>query len=178
MAIPTRHSVSDEIVSGLRTFFVTSATLGHRRLLQSERMARLLIDALYHYRGQGKYRLHEFVVMPDHFHALLSVGSTMTVERAMQLIKGGSSYCAGKEFGVRNLWQRGFSEVRIIKADEYVARVEYIRGNPIRARLAECAEEYVYCSAYPGYEVDPSPFAGAKALARGAASGGTTEVMR
>ena len=32
----------------------------------------LLIDTLAHYRDAGRYLLHEFVVMPDHLHALLT----------------------------------------------------------------------------------------------------------
>ncbi len=54
---------------------MTSSTWGKRSLLQSERAASLLIEVLYEYRKQGKYLLHEFVIMPDHFHILITVGS-------------------------------------------------------------------------------------------------------
>jgi putative transposase len=53
-------------------------------------------------------------VMPNHLHVLLTVGRDMTIEKAMQLIKGGFSYRLKKEFGyVGEVWQRGFSEMRI-----------------------------------------------------------------
>jgi hypothetical protein len=81
-------------------------------------MARLLVKVLYTCRQQGRYRLHEFVVMPDHIHLLISLPPKVTVERAMQLVKGGFSYRAKKELGFPSeIWQRGF-------ADEYVAGVE------------------------------------------------------
>ena len=35
---------------------------------------------------QGKYLLHEFVLMPDHFHLLIT--PTETLERALQLDQG------------------------------------------------------------------------------------------
>ena len=35
-------------------------------LMQSERNARLMIDVLRSYVTAGKFRLHDFVVMPDH----------------------------------------------------------------------------------------------------------------
>jgi REP-associated tyrosine transposase len=89
MAIPGRHSDPSRILSDQRTFFVTSSILGKRNLLQSARAADLFIQVLYDYRAQGKYRLHEFVVMPEHFHLLITVGADMTIERAMQLVKGG-----------------------------------------------------------------------------------------
>jgi putative transposase len=49
---------------------VTSATWERRPLFRNERWARLLIDTLYHYR-ESAYLLHEFVIMPDHFHVFL-----------------------------------------------------------------------------------------------------------
>jgi REP element-mobilizing transposase RayT len=101
MAIPTRHANPLNVIASERTFFVTSATWGRRRVLQSTRSAELFVRTLYEYRGQGKYRLHEFVVMPDHFHLLITVGSGITIERAVQFIKGGFAFRAGREFGIR-----------------------------------------------------------------------------
>jgi len=68
MAIPIRHADPENVAAGARTFFVTSSIAGKRNLLQSDRSARLFIRVLYDYCAQGKFRLHEFVVMPDHFH--------------------------------------------------------------------------------------------------------------
>jgi hypothetical protein len=73
MAIPRRHAHPSHVVAHARTFFITSSISGKRNLLQSDRSAALFVDVLYNYRGQGKFRLHEFVVMPDHFHLLLTV---------------------------------------------------------------------------------------------------------
>src|SRR5271166_6855343 len=96
---PLRYANSDAIVSPVRTFFVTTNTSMGRRLLQSERNATLFIDVLRSYVAARKFQVHDFVVMPDHVHPLLTVGSEMTVERAMQLIKGGYSYRLKKECG-------------------------------------------------------------------------------
>ena len=67
--------------------------------MQSERNATLMIDVFRSYVAAGKFRLHDFVVMPDHLHVWLTVGDGMTVERAMQFIKGGFSYRLKKECG-------------------------------------------------------------------------------
>src|SRR5438132_14235823 len=73
MAIPNRNANPENVVAGARTFLTTSSTAGRRRLLQSDHSARLFIRVLYNCRTQGKFRLHEFVVMPDHFHVLLTI---------------------------------------------------------------------------------------------------------
>jgi len=40
----------DHTAFGADTYFVTASTWGHRSLFQTDRMARLFIDTLYHYR--------------------------------------------------------------------------------------------------------------------------------
>jgi putative transposase len=113
---------------------------------------------LYDYRAQGKFRLHEFVVMPDHFHTLLTVKCDSTIERAVQFIKGGFAFRAGRELGLRApVWQKGFSEVRILDAEAFVKTGEYIRNNPVAWHLVAEASEYRYSSAFPGFELDPAP---------------------
>jgi putative transposase len=96
MSIPIRNADRSHVIASERTFFVTSSTWGKCGLLQSARAAGLLIDVLYHYREQWKYLLHEFVIMPDHFHVLITVGAEMTVEKAVQFIKGGFAFRAGR----------------------------------------------------------------------------------
>jgi len=73
MAIPLRRSNPTTIAVGLRMFFVTSSIVEKRNLLQSQRSAILFIEVLYHYRDERRYLLHGFVVMPDHFHVLITV---------------------------------------------------------------------------------------------------------
>jgi REP-associated tyrosine transposase len=158
MAIPIRHADAAHVVAGCRTFFVTSSIAEKRNLLQSDRSAELFVRILYDYRAQGKFRLHEFVVMPDHFHVLLTVECDMTIERAVQFIKGGFAFRAGREFGFRApVWQKGFSEVRITDGDAFLKASEYIRRNPVARRLVVEAGEYLYSSANSRFEVDPAP---------------------
>ena len=73
----------------VRTFFVTTNTWGRRSLFQPERMASLLIDVLADNRKRGRFWLHEFVIMPDHIHVLLTPAFEIPLERAVQFIKGG-----------------------------------------------------------------------------------------
>jgi len=158
MAIPSRHSSRLDVIAGQRTFFVTSSIWGKRALLQSDRSATLFRTVLYEYRCQGKYRLHEFVIMPDHFHALTTVSFGTTVERAVQFIKGGFSFRAGRELGFSSpVWQKGFSESRVTDAKQYAAIRNYIRENPVRRGLVERAEDYSFSSAFPGAETDLCP---------------------
>jgi putative transposase len=149
MARPARNASPENILSSARTFFATTKTSQGRHLLQSERNATLMIDVLRSYVASKKFWVHDFVVMPDHLHVLLTVGADMTIEKAMQFIKGGFSYRLKKECGyLGEVWQRGFSEVRVENPQSFQAHREYIAANPVKARLVDSPEEYPYCFAY------------------------------
>jgi putative transposase len=150
MTIPYRGSTGDGM------YFVTSSTFQKKALLQSERTARLFIETLLDYRSQCKYELHEFVVMPDHFHLLIT--PIVTLEKAVQLIKGGFSFRAGKLFGIRgSIWQPSFYDRRVRDAAEYDAFERYTHWNPVKRGLAETPEEYAYSSAAGGAILHPAP---------------------
>jgi putative transposase len=149
MAKPARNSDRQAIIAGVRTFFVTSKTAQGKRLLESQNAAELLIDVLRSNTLAGKFKVHEFVIMPDHFHVLISVDGDTTIERAVQLIKGSYSFRRKRELGYNGeIWQRGFSEVRVTDKKSFAAHKEYIAENPVKAGLAVVAEDYPYSSAY------------------------------
>ena len=140
MVIPYRGN------TGYSTYFITASTSQRKQLFQAERMAGLLVDVLLHYRRQEKYKLHEFVIMPDHFHLLITPGESL--EKSLQLIKGGFSFRAKKELGFRGeIWEKSFYDHRLRDLAEYERCREYIRQNPVKRGLAAVAEEFPYSSA-------------------------------
>ncbi len=149
MARPVRNAPQGNALSFTRTFFATSKTHAGRRLLQSERNATLLIDVLRSYMAAGKFRVRDFVIMPDHVHLLLSIHGDMTIEKAMQLIKGRFSYRLKHECGyLGEVWQVGFSESRTDDVASFERYRRYIAQNPIKAGLAERVGVYPYCYSY------------------------------
>jgi putative transposase len=96
--------------------------------------------------------------MPDHIHVLLTPGEVISLERAVQYIKRGSS----REIGVRfqshfPIWQPGFTEHLTRDEADYRRHVAYIDLNPVRARLVSRPEEYPFGSARGKYRLDPWP---------------------
>jgi len=94
--------------------------------------------------------------MPEHFHILIT--PTVTLERAVQFLKGGFSFRAKKELeSSMEVWQRGFSDHRIRDAHDCDIHVGYIYRNPVGRKLVDNINEYRYCSAFPGSEKDEVP---------------------
>jgi len=141
------------------TYFVTFSTWQRRRLFIVEPYVRLFLKTLYGYRRQGRFDLHAFVLMPEHVHLLLTP-TGITLERAIQFIKGGYSHALGVELGRKGeVWQRGFTDHRIRDAADFDVHRGYIHENPVKRGLVESSAEYRYCSAFPGFKLDGWPSA-------------------
>ena len=113
------------------TFAITVVTHQRRRIFQRTTTAQLMIDTLFRYRDQSRFALHGFVVMPDHLHALLTPFSDQTIERCVQLIKGGFSFAIRNDFK-GDLWQDGYHAHRLTDATDYQNQFRYIANNPVR----------------------------------------------
>jgi putative transposase len=142
------------MMSPAGTYFVAFSTWQRRKLFVVEPYVRLFLKTLYGYRRQGKFLLHTFVLMPEHVHLLLTPASEVTLERTVQLIKGGYSHAFGVEFRRGEVWQRGFTDHRIRDAEDFRNHRDYIHQNPGKRGLVVEPHEYRYCSAFPGFKLD------------------------
>ena len=152
MTIPYRGQ------TGFSTYFITFNIWQKRRLLQSHRSAQLFIEILYKFRAEGRYLIHEFVVMPNHVHTLLTPLRPNTLERCVGLIKGAFSYQYTRMSRYPGeIWQTSFMDRRVRDAEEYQRFRTYIHQNPIKAGLAASPEEFAHGSASGDYELDEIP---------------------
>lgn len=97
MAIPTRATSHG-------TFFITTQTYNRKRLFQVEATALLFLETLRHYRHQGHYKLHTFVLMPNHPqttpHSSTRIFAQMIIILIILiLLVGGGGYYAGPGYG-------------------------------------------------------------------------------
>ena len=146
------------LISPPGTYFLTFSTWQRRELFVVEEYARLFLKTLYHYRRAGRYQVHAFVLMPDHVHLLLTPAQDVTIERAVQLIKGAYSHTLGSIRGrCAEVWQRGFTDHRIRDGNDFAHHQNYIHQNPVVGHLVERSPDYRYCSAFPGFKLDPWP---------------------
>ena len=140
------------------TYFVTFSTWRRTKLFVVESYSRLFLKTLYGYKRQGRFQLHAFVVMPEHVHLMLTPAVDVTLERAMQFIRGGYSHAVGVELERKGeVWQRGFTDHRIRDGEDFARHRNYIDENPVERRLVESASQYRYSSAFPGFKLDAWP---------------------
>ncbi len=135
----------------MTTYFITICAHMQQNLFQRDEIAELVVGTFFKYRDAGEFEFHEYVVMPNHVHLLLSIGEQQQLSRVIQLIKGGFSHSL-RENGIvfRAVWEQRYYDRRVRDENEFAELARYIRENPVRKHLAERAEDYSYSSAGRG----------------------------
>jgi putative transposase len=140
------------------TYFVTTKAWQSVAVFQVKETAEIVVSKILEHRERGSYLLHEFVLMPDHLHLILTPTESVSLEKAIQLIKGGSSHEIHRVRGNKMpIWQPGFHESRVVDWADFKKKAAYIHFNPVAAKLVESPGNWKYNSAGGKYKLDPIP---------------------
>lgn len=122
-------------------------------------VAEIVTDQVLHCREKRYYLLHEFCVLPNHLHVLFTPAGDATLEKAVQMVKGGASYRIGQHRRFLALWQDGYQDWRCRNEKDYRAYGDCIRANPVRAGLVGKEDDWPYSSGNPKFarHLDPMP---------------------
>ncbi len=102
---------------------------------------------------QIRYRLHAWVIMPNHVHVLI----TPRVDIAT-IIQSWKSYSSRRLWSMneshqlglpesRRVWRREYWDRFIRDRTHYAAAIDYIHTNPVKARLCKDARDWPWSSA-------------------------------
>ena len=121
------------------------STLNKIPLLANTEAADIIFKSFDWLETNERLRCFCVIVMPDHIHAVIQLGSKQTLPRLMQSFK---SFTA-KEINVRlgrsgSLWQAAYYEHGIRHDESLKAIIRYCYENPVRRGLVERARDYPY----------------------------------
>ena len=109
--------------------------------------------------GEGRrYRLGEWVLMPNHVHLLLRPIEGHSVGQVIGRMKSFTALRANEILGRTGaFWQKDYFDRRV-RDDDSLERVgNYIRCNPVKAGLCRSPTEWRWSSAYrPANPTDPA----------------------
>jgi putative transposase len=131
-----------------QVYMVTFVTQGRRPRFRSFRVARAAAGSLADIESQSDARLLCWVLMPDHFHALLELGGAEPLERVAHRLKAGMARAANRALrrGGR-LWSRAFHDHALRQDEDLLATARYVVANPIRAGLVRRVGDYPFWNA-------------------------------
>ncbi|MGD0655433.1 MAG: IS200/IS605 family transposase [Thermoguttaceae bacterium] len=144
--------MAHSFVSGL--FHCAFSTKGRRKIITPE-----LQDRLWPYMGgivrENGMKALAIGGVDDHVHLLIAISSTLSVAKALQLVKGASSKWVHETFPKHQLfsWQEGYGafSVGISQVDRTVA---YIQAQAEHHRKLTFQEEFIRILKKHGIEYD------------------------
>ena len=140
------------------TYFITTKATQNISVFQVKEVVDIEVTKMLEYRNKGNYRLHDFVLLLNHRHGILTPTDSVTLEKCLQLIKGGSSHEIHKvRDNKMQIWQSGFHKSRVTDSIDYKKKSDHIRFNPVVAKLVERPELWPFSSASGQFECDPIP---------------------
>lgn len=93
-------------------------------------------------------RMMAWVLMPDHAHWLLQLGTDGVLDRVVNRLKSASARHANRALGRQgSLWQKAFHD-RALRSEEDLRQIaRYVVANPVRAGLVQRICEYPFWNA-------------------------------
>ena len=140
------------------TYFITQVTYQRVPWLCSNIGRKALREAIEKVREKHPFTIEAFVLLPDHFHCLLTLphdDSDFSVR--LRLIKTYVTKYYGQQLGIKigisqsrqkrkesNLWQRRFWEHLIRNEQDFASHCDYIHHNPVHHKLCENPTDWEY----------------------------------
>jgi putative DNA methylase len=117
-------------------------------VLARAELATIVEEALRHFDG-SRYRLHAWVIMPNHVHVLITPLSGHSLSEILHTWKSYTAKLINKQLGqTGQFWQEEYFD-RMIRDDQHFdAALEYIHNNPVKAGLCANAGDWPFSSAH------------------------------
>jgi len=138
-------------MAGGGTFLVTKC-LEPRRPLLGPAAAIAMAETICHEANCSRVLLAAFVVMPDHWHAVVGILPGDSLSTRMGVIGKWVSQKTARDLASTGVhWQDGYHDTRIRSSEQFSFSVDYAQNNPVRGQLVERAEDWPHSSLNPLY---------------------------
>jgi len=126
-----------------REYLVTVVTHLREQWFKDFYSTRLMVKEMQRMEREGSVTWLAWVVMPDHFHALLSLDGRVSLSEAMNKLKGRSARAINKQLDRTGpFWQRSFHDHALRREEDRLQLARYVVANPLRAGIVECLGDY------------------------------------
>lgn len=130
--------------------FITSSCY-HRRPILGDPSARdLFLRILEETRQKHQFVVAANVVMPEHFHLLISEPDFTDPSVVMKVLKQRFPRYVAKKSDESRIWQKRFYDFNVLSERKRLQKLRYIHNNPVRRGLVREPEQWLW-SSYRSY---------------------------
>jgi putative transposase len=129
------------------TFFVTKLLRPKKPVLTPD-LRKVIVEAFAFAVQHERVHVRAFVVMPDHWHALLGLREPWTLPKFMHsFMSHAGAKTSAHLTKHQTAWQDGYYETLIKTARQFTWVAIYIEANPVKKELVTTLEEWKESSA-------------------------------
>lgn len=148
MPLPKRKHLRrlDQVYcQGEPLYLITCCTRNRRPVLANPAVAQVLVTSWREAEAVHGWLVGRYVIMPDHVHFFATplADRAKTLSKFIECWKRWTRRELQKQ-GIAIGWQREFFDHLLRSSESYGAKWEYVRMNPVRARLANTPDEWPY----------------------------------
>ncbi|MGH9615320.1 MAG: REP-associated tyrosine transposase [Acidobacteriaceae bacterium] len=125
--------------------FITCSCYGRKQLLSTGYRRDQFLQILEETRTAYRFAVTGYVVMPEHFHLLLSEPERGSLSVVMQVLKQRCSRSV-VEKSDGQFWQRRFYDFNVWTDDKRVEKLRYIHRNPVERGLVDEPGKWAWSS--------------------------------
>ncbi len=163
------------------TYFITSTIVEWLPVFTTSACCDILVNSLLHCREHKALQIHAWVIMDNHFHAILTAPDLASIvadfkrftaralleqikaEKRDWLLNQLTYYCAAhKKESSHQIWQEGVHPQAVTSDEMMRQKLDYVHENPVKRGWVAAPEHWRYYSAHewlpaaiPSFKCDP-----------------------
>jgi REP element-mobilizing transposase RayT len=156
------------LIDGVSTYFVTFTVVDWLPIFVKPAFTEILIESLTFCSENRDLKIHGYVIMPNHMHAIFS-DEMSDNQKLHKTITEFRSFTGHKIAGLidntcptswsnilraaavtdrdRRVWQSGWHAEAVINQDFFEQKLFYMHNNPVRAGFVDVPEHWIHSSA-------------------------------
>jgi len=127
-----------------QSHFVTFCCYHRRPLFTTDESRRVFENALERVRRKFCLRVYGYVVMLEHIHLLVSEPARDTLADALKSLKQGVARRLIED--ADHFWQKRYYDFNVRNEEQFVEKLHYIHGNPVKQGLCASPEDWPWSS--------------------------------
>jgi REP element-mobilizing transposase RayT len=124
-------------------YFITASTFNRQTTFTDPACCQIVFDCINWLEKEKRLECYSSIVMPEHIHLVIKLGSGQTLPRVMQSLKGYTAKKINELKGQKgHIWQDQYYDRLIRKEEDMRHIILYCYENPVRRNLVQEPKDY------------------------------------
>ncbi len=126
-------------------YFITASTFNRLPIFADSASCQVVFNSINWLEKRGSLECYCSIIMPDHIHLVIKLGSGQTLPQVMQSLKGYTAKRINELKGQKgHVWQNQYYDHLVRREEDMKNIILYCYENPVRRNLVQEAKDYPF----------------------------------